>query len=375
MTVYKYFIKIALKNKGVILSYTIIFFILSIINGGTNAQRETSFMETKLDIGIVDNSGSELSKSLIDYLEKKNNIIPTKPDEKYIKEQIFLQTADAVVIIPKDFDEKVINREKSIEVFKDDRKIESYQIQNQINKFISFANATYENGIFDLSNINSALDEEIDVDLIQSKNNSINQKVNTWFKFYFNFTSYIILAIYISAIGFVMTDFIDKEVENRRKISSIKFLKFNKEIYLGQLTIASFLTLVFILGSVVLKGKYIGEVYFSKYVINTIVFSFSALCLVFLINNITNNKFVISGISTVLSLGTSFISGVMVPQQFLGEKVLTIAKFFPTYYFVRINEMDISSLLDVKYEIFMQLLFAIVFLLMGLYFSRAKQKA
>ena len=374
MTVYKYFVKIALKNKGVILSYTIIFFILSILNGGGSAQRETSFMETKLNIGIVDNSNSELSKSLVDYLGKRNNIIDTKSDEKYIKEQVFLQIADAVIIIPKDFDSRVINKEKSIEIFRDDRNVGSYQIENQINKFISFSSATYEDGKFDLYNVSTALDEGVKVNIIKSDNN-INQNVNTWFKVYFNFTSYIIMALYISVIGFVMTDFINKDVENRRKISSIGFLKFNREMYLGQLTIACFLTLTFILGSVVLKGKYIAEVDFLKYVINTIVFSFSALCLVFLINNITNNKFIISGISTVLSLGVSFISGVMVPQQFLGEKVLTLAKFFPTYYFVKINEMDISSILDVKYEIFMQLLFAIAFLLMGLYFSKVRQKA
>ncbi len=373
MTVYKYFIKVALKNKGVILSYTFIFFILSIINGSTNVQRETSFMEAKLNIGIVDNSSSEISNSLVDYLGKKNNIISTKPDEKYIKEQIFLQTADAVIIIPEDFEERVINKESAIQLYNDNRNIGSHQVQNQINKFISFANATYENGEFDLSNVNSALDEGIKVDLIKTDNN-INQKVNTWFKFYFNFTSYIILAIYISVIGFVMTDFTDEQVENRRKISSIRFLKFNREMYLGQLTIASIITVIFILGSIVLKGKYIGEVHFTKYVVNTVIFSFAALCLVFLINNITNNKFIISGVSTVLSLGTSFISGVMVPQEFLGEKVLTIAKFFPTYYFVKINEMEIHSFLDVKYEIFMQLLFAFAFLLMGLYISRARQR-
>lgn len=372
MTVYKYFIKIALKNKGVILSYTIIFFILSILNSGSNAQREISFTETKFTIGIVDNSNSEISRSLTDYLGKKNNTTFIEADEEYIKEQVFLQAVDSVIIIPEDFDERVVNKKNAIELFRDDRNIASYQIQNQINKFISFANATYENGEFDLSNVSTALDEGVKVDIIKSDNN-INQKMNTWFKFYFNFVSYIIMALYISVIGFVMTDFINKEVENRRKISSVKFLKFNREIYLGQLTIASFLTLIFIFGSIVLKGKYIGEVNFSKYVVNTIVFSFSALCLVFLINNITHNKYIISGVSTVLSLGTSFISGVMVPQQFLGEKVLTIAKFFPTYYFVKINEMDINSFLDVKYEIFMQLLFAVVFLLMGLYFSRAKQ--
>ncbi|MBC8589746.1 ABC transporter permease [Wansuia hejianensis] len=373
MTVYKYFIKVALKNKGVILSYTILFFILSVINGSTNTQRETNFTESKLDIGIIDNSNSQLSRGLVNYLEKNNNIISTKSDEKYIKEQIFLQIADGVIVIPENFEDKVINKEKAVEIYKDDRKIETYQIQNQINKFILFANATYEDGKFKLWNVNDALDEKVDVNLVISDNN-INQRINNWFKTYFNFTSYIILAIYISVIGFVMIEFTDEEIEKRRKISSIKFLKFNQQMYLGQLTIAGFQTLVFILGSIILKGKYIGEVDFFKYVFNTIVFSFSALCFVFLVNNITSNRFVISGISTVLSLGTSFISGVLVPQEILGEKVLTIAKFFPTYYFVKINETNIKSFLDVKYELFMQILFAMAFLLVGLYFSKAKQK-
>jgi len=374
MTVFKYFIKIALRNKGIILSYTIIFFILSIINGSGNVQKESNFIETKLDIGIVDNSNSRLSNSLRNYLKERNNIIHTIEDEDYIKEQIFLEIADAVIIIPEDFDKKVINEENSIKIYNDDRKIESLQIQNQINKFLTFVNATYENGKYDLENVKLALDETTKVELVES--NSISDSgAAVWFKYYYNFTAYVIMAIYISSIGLVMTEFTDKNIQSRRKISSKKFLQFNKEIYLGQFTLGSMITLIFILGSILLKGKYIGEVNFGKYVINTIVFSFSILCLTFLINNITRNKFIINGISTVLSLGTAFISGVMVPQEFLGEKTLMIAKFFPTYYFVRINEMTVNSFLDMKFEIFMQLLFAVVFLLMGLYFSKTSQKA
>lgn len=373
MTVFKYFIKIALRNKGIILSYTIIFFILSIINGSGNVQKESNFIETKLDIGIIDNSNSRLSNSLRNYLKERNNIIHTIEDEDYIKEQIFLEIADAVIIIPEDFDKKVINEENSIKIYNDDRKIESLQIQNQINKFLTFVNATYENGKYDLENVKLALDETTKVELVES--NSISDSgAAVWFKYYYNFTAYVIMAIYISSIGLVMTEFTDKNIQSRRKISSKKFLQFNKEIYLGQFTLGSMITLIFILGSILLKGKYIGEVNFGKYVINTIVFSFSILCLTFLINNITRNKFIINGISTVLSLGTAFISGVMVPQEFLGEKTLMIAKFFPTYYFVKINEMRVNSFLDMKFEIFMQLLFAVVFLLMGLYFSKTSQK-
>lgn len=375
MTVYKYFIKIALKNKWTILGYTIIFFSMSLISGSGATEREPKFMETRLNIGIIDNSNSELSTGLKAYLEGKHNIVDTIDDEDYIKEQIFLERADAIIIIPEDFQEKVINKEKSIKIYNDDRKIESMQIQNQINKFLMFANATYEDGKFDLANVNLALREKAKVKLANNnreKNNSIN---NEWFRNYYNFTSYVIIAMYIAIIGMVMTDFTDENIDSRMKISSKKFLNFNMELYLGQLTIAAIITSIFILGSIVLKGKYIGEVDFIKYVINIIVFSFTILCFTFFINNFTKNKFVISGLATVLSLGTSFISGVMVPQEFLGEKTLLLAKFFPTYYFVKVNGTTVNSFSDISFNIFMQLSFAVAFILLGLYFSKAKQKA
>ena len=374
MTVYKYFIKIALRNKWAILSYTIVFFVLSIINGSNPTRGETSFVEAKLDIGIIDNSNSQLSNSLKDYLGDKNHIVDVGQDEESIKEQIFLEAADAIIVIPKDFDEKVINKGKSVEVYRDDRKVESIQIETQLNKFFVFLNATYKDGKFDLDGISTALNEKIHVELVKDGDKVKNHSANEWFRFYFNFTGYVIIATYIAVMGLVMADFTDYNIENRRKISSKKFLKFNSEIYLGQLSLASIITLIFILGSIVLRGKYIGEVNFGIYIVNIMFFSFSILCLTFLINNITRNKFVINALSTVLSLGTAFISGVMVPQQFLGKKVLTIAKFFPTYYFVRVNDMQASSFSDIRYEIFMQLLFAIAFLFMGLYFSKTAQK-
>ena len=174
-------------------------------------------------------------------------------DEEYIKEQIFLEVADAVIIIPEDFDEKVINKENSIQMYNDDRKVESLQIQNQVNKFLNFANATYENGEFNLVDVASALDEKAEVELVESNNESSNDGVANWFKYYFNFTSYIIMAIYIAVIGLVMTDFKDENIQSRTKISSKKFLQFNKEMYLGQLMVAIMITTIFILGSIVLK--------------------------------------------------------------------------------------------------------------------------
>ncbi len=375
MTVYKYFIRIALKNKGVIFSYMLIFFLLSIINGTNRTTQESNFIESRMNVGIIDNSNGELSKGLRSFIEAKNNIVEIIQDEDYIKEEIFLETVDAVIIIPEDFEEKVIQKKKSIELYRDDRKVESYQVENQINKFLIFANATYGKGQFDIKSVSSALEEEIDVNLIERNSRVKNINAEKWIQTYYNFTSYVIIAMYIAVIGLVMADFRDEKIVNRVRISSKKFLGYNKEIYLGQLTIAILITLAFVLGSIIVELKHIGDINLVKYLINIVAFSFSILCLTFLINNLTSNKFIINGISTVLSLGTSFISGVMVPQQFLGEEVLKIAKFFPTYYFIKVNEMDINSFVDIRYEIFMQILFALAFILMGLYFSKIQQRA
>lgn len=375
MTVYKYFIKIAFKYRLVIFGYLGIFLFLSIVSGASTSTSQTQFMETKLNLGIIDNSNTKASEGLVDYLSKNNNIIETKEDEDYIKEQIFIQMVDGVVIIPEDFQEKLINKEEAIKTYKNDREIGVIYLNQQIEKYLIFANASYDKGDFNLKGIEEALSKQAEIEIIGDTGGSNNTKAKDWFAAYFNFSSYVIIAIYVAVIGLVMTEFKDERIENRMKVSSKKFLKFNKEIYLGQITLGVLITSIFILLSVFLKGKHIGEVQFIKHVFNITIFSFAILCFTFMINNLTSNRFVINGISTVVSLGTSFISGVMVPQEFLGEKVLAIAKFFPTYYFVRVNNKAVNSFGDIRYEIMMQVIFGMVFLLMGLYFSKAKQKA
>lgn len=375
MTVYKYFIKIALKQRVVIGAYSIIFFIIAVLNGSSTSKVDNFFTETGLDIGIVDRSNSQLSKNLKDYLKETNTLIDMEDDEDYIKERIFLEVADAVIVIPKDFEEKVVSKENTIQLYKDSRKVESLQIQNQINKFLVFANATYDKGEFNFKDLRLALSEKAKVELTNNDNKVGDLTADKWFKIYYNFTGYIIIAIYIAVMGLVMTDFSNEHIGSRIKISSMRFMKFNREVYLGQLTVAILISLLFIVGSIVIKGKYIGDIDFTKYAINMIVYSFSILCFTFLINSITRNRFIINGLSTVVSLGAAFISGVFVPQELLSESVLRISKFFPTYYFVKINETGISSFLDVKYELSMQILFAIAFLVIGLYFSKVKQRS
>lgn len=373
MTVYKYFFKITWNNKFAILLYFALFLVTVILNSSSMGDTETDFSDIRLSVGIIDNENSELSNGLIDYVKSRNDIVDTKEDEVYIKEQIFMESAHGVLIIPEGFDEDTLGKKESVIVYTDDRRPESMQLENQINKYLSFANITYQDDEYMLDDVEEALTETVQVNFIDNQGESNKNAIN-WANFYFNFTGYAIVAIYIMAIGLVMSEINNEKVVLRRRISSKRFLNYNIEILLGQLAIAVATVAVFIIGFIVWKGDLIGLIDFEKYIVNIVVFSTSILSLTFLVTNLTNNRYAIMALATVLSLGTSFISGVMVPQEYLGEKVLNIAKFFPVYHFVKANNTNISSYGDIRNELLIMILFAVAFLLLGLIVSKRSQR-
>ena len=150
-----------------------------------------------------------------------------KDDEEYIKEQIFLQIVDGVIIIPKDFDHRVVNKEKAIYLYKDDRKIETLYIEQQVDKYFVFLNALLKEEGSDIKVLQKALKEKSNIIMIDENKESRN--IDDWFVKYFNYTSYAIIAVYIAIIGMVMGEFRMKNIENRIKISSKKFKSFNKK--------------------------------------------------------------------------------------------------------------------------------------------------
>jgi ABC-2 type transport system permease protein len=68
----------------------------------------------------------------------------------------------------------------------------------------------------------------------------------------------------------------------------------------------------------------------------------AALSISFLIGNVIRSKNAMSAAANVFSLGTCFISGVFVPQAFLGKTVIRIASFTPNYWYVKSNNSIVN---------------------------------
>jgi ABC-2 type transport system permease protein len=66
----------------------------------------------------------------------------------------------------------------------------------------------------------------------------------------------------------------------------------------------------------------------GRLAVNYLVFALCVLAISNIISSLTRNRAAISAISTVFSLGLSFISGAFLPQELVSESVLRVSKAF-----------------------------------------------
>ena len=98
------------------------------------------------------------------------------------------------------------------------------------------------------------------------------------------------------------------------------------------------------------------------FLLNSFVFTFVALSISLLISNFINSRNAMSAAANVISLGSCFISGVFVPQEYLGDTVLSIAKFNPTYWYVKAND-EIAVLVNYNKENLMPIFISMLIVL------------
>jgi ABC-2 type transport system permease protein len=87
-----------------------------------------------------------------------------------------------------------------------------------------------------------------------------------------------------------------------------------------------------------------------------------------------------NGVTNVISLGLSFFSGIFVPLDQMTDSVLSVARFTPTYWYVK-NTDDIASLSSftsaslspIFISMLIQLGFAVAFLGVALVIAKQKQ--
>ncbi len=379
MTVFKTFWKIIKKYKGTIILYTVMLVSFGGINLSSK-EANLNFTNEKPDVLIV-NQGENigLTKNLIDYLIQNTNIVQIENSEEKRNDALFYRDVNYIIYINEDYREKILNGENVTLDIKSTNDYSAHLAEMILNKYLTVQNLcrAYTTNEQELINkINKTLKEESKVVVSSKVDKTAENKVSR----YFNFASYSILAAIIFIITLVITSFKEKTINKRITVSSMNYKKHNNLLLISGLAYVLVLWLLYTLLAIILLKSSVLNTKGLLYILNSLVFSLSALTFALLISALVKNKDAIGGIVNVVALGSAFLCGAFLPVEYLGSNVLKLAHIFPAYYYINTNNkimsaeiIDKTLLTNILPNTLILILFMILFIIINNLITKQKR--
>lgn len=385
MQVFNAYFKIIKKNIPQMMIYLVVFISLSVVfvNVGVG-QVSTAFVSTKPHIAVfVNGEETALVKGFRDYLGEIATIVPVENNENAIRDSLFFRKVTYILVIPEGFTDSILqNREIALERRTVPDSFDATYLDRRISQYLTSARAcaafipdiSQEQVVKQVREVLAA-EAEITIKTFGVKTGTANNSV-----YYFNYFAYSLFAVILLGVSSFMLSFQNREIKKRNAASPVPLRSLNVQLVMGNILFALAAWVLMYGLSFVMFGKSAMTVRALYYAVNTLVYALVCVSISFLTGNLVQSRNAQAAVVNVLALGLSFISGVFVPQMFLGDTVLKIASFTPTYWYVRANlvidGLDLSSgfrLSLISKELLVQLLFAAALFAVSGYFVRRRR--
>ncbi|MDF2588061.1 MAG: hypothetical protein K0S41_1902 [Anaerocolumna sp.] len=386
MQVFKLYFKLLKSVSTAIILYAAVFAVLIIIISSNNSNQIPKYEETKIKTALVNyNEDNELVKDFIDYMSRFCEFKYLGDDETDLADALFFRQVEYVITIPYQFGEDFLQG-KDVSVEKKTVPDAAYaaSVDNAINNYMNTARM-YLKTIPDITeeklvdNIRKDLSNEAIVYIENSKN---QEKDFTFYNNYYNTASYIMLSCCLLGVGMIMLTFHNIHIRRRNMVTPMTHKDMNLQLIAGNLIfVLAFDIFFIILGTFFNQDRSInGNV--LLFWANMIIFSISALGISYLVAILVSKKEVNEALTYVIPLGLSFISGAFIPQVLLGDAVLKLASFTPTYWFVKGNDKialltnyNWSNVKEIVYYMLIQIGFAATLFSIALVVSKNKSRS
>lgn len=361
-----YFMKIARKNKIMLIAYIGILVVLTSLVGSTY---EDKYSKTTLNVGIIKNEDSKFGNSLIEYLDKENNVY-YYDSQGAAELDLYTRFIDGIIEIPVDSEKTLLETNNPpLRIVTDITNSQSMFLQRIANKYPLYYKAMSKAGKPDVKKLSDVLDEKTDI--IFSTDQNIAEK-----KFYgfAGIYGFVMMMILIKLLGDLSISFKKKDILIRNRISSKSNYRLKGEIALAQILIAvlAFLIVtgffVLVLFRDILKSE-------SLIFYLLIIFLWTMVIALFagLINQISKSKALNDMIGNALPVILMFISGSVLPIEFMPAFIQKIAKFSPLFYYNKGIAKISESKFDIGSELLIIGVFGIAFYLASLYLSKERK--
>lgn len=339
MTTFKTFLRIVQKNIWVIIMYTVMLVLFSIVNSSTG-KGQMDFAASKPKVAIINHDKSKLSTALVKYVEKNADVKDIAEEGDAISDALYYSDIDYVVYIEKGFAEKISkNEDYELEV-KSNGSYGSYLAETIVSRFIKVAKGyapSPEAGI--ALRTENLLENETKAEL----NTTLDTSGLRNAEFYYNFMNYSILAGLVFAISYATIGFRRRMVKKRLNVSATSYKKINQELMLCNFALAAIMLLIYTsLGIFVIGPSVVFSINGLLMILNSIILTIFAVSFAFLLTNLVEKNNALMAIINVISIGSSFMCGVFVPVQWMPDIVVNIAHVLPSFYYVDNNRIFAS---------------------------------
>lgn len=384
MQVFKLFMKIAKKKLPIVLMYAGIFIVL-LLMFTTYGPQDVSFEEKSLGVCVIDEDNTDASRAVTEFISKSHKLVEFENDKDVIIDALYYTRADYVLVIKEGYSKKIADGQTD-NLFENYQLPDSYSgvyLENDIDLYIRTLNsyiAAGNDAETAAALTAEALDYEIEVTIENFSDEADGATMNQGTYFYFRYLVYILLSVFITMLSGILITILRKEVRDRSNCSGTPSFSQTMQIIAGCIVLVLILWVVFMIIAMIYKGGIFSanELYA---VLNSFVFTLITTAIAILVAALVSNNSLINLVSNIVSLGMSFLCGVFVDQNLLGETVMRIAKFLPAYWYIRANDIiagksesvfdsgEVMSCIGIQ-TIFAAALFAVVILVF-----RTKQTA
>ena len=381
MTIFKTYLKIVNANKGLLILYTVLLLFIGTLNMQTS-DNNMNFETSKPNILIINNDNNEnkITNSFVKYITDNSTIVELENNEETISDALFYREISYIIYIPENFGENYLNNKNPQIEVRSTENTNSSIAEMLVNKYLSTSNIYLK-----IYNNENDIIEKTEETLNKETSIEINSKLDTVelsnARYFYNFMNYSIIAGCVFVICIVLASFKNEKIKKRTEISSLDYKKLNTQLLISNGLFAITLWLAYTIISIFVVGDIMLTKHGILFMINSLFFTISSLTLAILIANITCNKNAINGIVNVLALGSSFLCGSFVPMEILPDSVLKVGHIFPSFYFIKNNEIiktleviNIDTLKHVLLNISIMILFSIGFIIITNIISNHKRK-
>ena len=302
-------------------------------------QFTTDFSALRPNFTVINRDGDSLmAGGLINYLGENGIEVAIEDDMSALQDATFFRATDYIVIIPQGFRESFFSGDPmTLETVKTTSSASGYYVDSMVNQYLNQARIRLlaGNGLSEDELVAAVLGDLSLEAVAVKKHFGVSAPLDESYRLYNQLLCYILMVLTILCVTNITIVFRRPDLRMRNLCSPLKPRSLTGQQMLSGAILGALAWLLMSIVGLVLFGGNLGDVdnrTIALVLLNSLVFTAVAMSLATLSGSFVRGANAQNAVANIMSLGMCFLGGVFVPLSMLGEGILAVARFLPTYW-------------------------------------------